>query len=161
MQPLAQETYLVTVAQISVLFAGFGGVSIILNTLSSQIQRVRLRNVIMTALMLMLMSMLPLLLNEFGVSTESLWRIGTGIFGAFYILFFTFSGDLKMFRKADTVDRILISGDLTLTPFLVAATVGLFGVAAVPVFLLTIFWNLFSACAMFLMVFAPIWDEDE
>ena len=145
--------------RLAVLFAGFGGVSMVMNTLEDPIQRIRLRNVIFTAVLLILMSMLPLVLFAIGVDEMLVWRIGVGLFLAFYIVFYVLSGDLQIFREATGLDRFLMSGDLVLLLELIPATFALFGFDAATVFLVAMFWNLFNASAMFLKVFAPVWED--
>lgn len=161
MSPLAEESVLLIFAQVAVLFAGFGGVSIVLGRLQTAVERARLRNVVMTAIFLLLMSLFPLLPNQFGLQPETTWRIGTGALAFFTMLFYAASGDLKLFKDANRIDQSLMIGDGVVFAFLVAGTLGLTMGLAAKVYLSALFWHLFSACVMFVMVFAPIWQIDE
>lgn len=159
MTPLAEESILYIFAQVAVLFAGFGGVSIVLGRLRTQVERARLRNVIVTALFLLLMSLFPLLPNQFGLEPETTWRVGTGVLALLTIVFYAATGDLKLFKDANKLDRIGMIGDLVLFVLLIAATVGpAIGLAA-KMYLTALFWHLLSACVMFVMVFAPVWQD--
>ena len=157
MSPIVHETYLVTIAQVSVLFAGFGGVSLILNTLTDELQRTRMRNVIMTAMWLILLSLFPLLLHSLGVSGEWSFNSALGVYGAMLIFFYLVTGDIALFPKANLFDKFLMSGDLFLLGVILVA-VPFLGVSGTHVFLVSLYWNLFSACLMFLMVFAPVFS---
>jgi len=158
--PLAEESILFIFAQVSVLFAGFGGVSVILGRLQTNVERARLRNVVFTAVLLLLMSLFPLLPNQIGLEPEVTWRIGTGVLALFTIVFYSASDDLQLFRDANKVDQSLIIGDFVLLVFLLANTLGFFVGSPATVYLIALFWNLLSACLMFSMVFAPVWQDE-
>ena len=161
MTPLAEESILFIFAQVAVLFAGFGGVSIVLGRLRTAVERARLRNVVITAIFLLLMSLFPLLPNQFGLEPETTWRIGTGVLALVTIFFYSTSGDLGLFEEANTVDRSLMIGDGVLLLFLVAGTLGLAIGLAAKIYLTALFWHLLSACVMFVMVFAPVWQGED
>jgi hypothetical protein len=159
MVPLAEEPLLFIFAQVAVLFAGFGGVSIVLGKLQSAIELARLRNVIITAFLLLLLSLFPVLLNQFGLEPEIGWRLGTGVFAFIMIIFYVFSGDVVLFKEANTTDRTLMIGDGVLVIFLVAGTLGFTLGFAAKIYLAALYWHLFCACMMFVMVFSPIWRD--
>ena len=159
MAPLAEESILFIFAQVAVLFAGFGGVSIVLGRLQTPVERARLRNVIITALFLLLMSLFPLLPNQFGLEPDTTWRLGTGVLASMIIVFYAASGDLKLFKDANRTDQSLMIGDGVLIVLLIGATVGPATGFAAKVYLTALFWHLFSACVMFFMVFAPVWED--
>ena len=159
MAPLAEESILYIFAQVAVLFAGFGGVSIVLGRLQSPIERARLRNVILTALFLLLMSLFPLLPNQFGLEPDTTWRVGTGVLALMTIVFYASSGDLRLFKDANRIDQSLMIGDGVLLLLLIASTVGPVTGFAAKMYITTLFWHLFSACMMFFMVFAPVWQD--
>jgi len=161
MTPLPQESILFIYAQVAVLFAGFGGVSVVIGGLRTDVERARLRNVVFTAILLLLMSLFPLLPNQLGAAPEVTWRIGTGLFAAITIAFYAGSGDLKLFKKAKKLDQFLIVGDIVLLVFMVVVTAGYLLESAASAYLIALFWNLFSACIMFCMVFAPVWQGDQ
>ena len=162
MTPLAEASILFTIAQVSVLFAGFGGVSSVLGKLQTKLQRVRLRNVIFTAVLLLMYSLFPFLPNQFGLEPEVTWRISTAALGVFTVIFYAASGDLKLFREANRLDQSLIAGDFVILAILIASTLGYFLVYPSTAYIVALFWHLLSACLMFIMVFSPIWDaEDE
>ena len=161
MTPLAEESILYIFAQVAVLFAGFGGVSIVLGRLRTPIERARLRNVIMTALFLLLMSLFPLLPNQFGLEPETTWRLGTGVIAFLTVVFYATSGDLKLFKDASRTDRSLMTGDFVLLLLLVAGTVVPATGFAAKMYLTALFWHLISACVMFYMVFAVVWEDAE
>jgi len=161
MTPLAEESILLTFAQVAVLFAGFGGVSIVLDRMRAAIERARLRNVVLTAIFLLLMSLFPLLPNQFGLEPETTWRIGTGVIALLTIVFYVASGDLKLFRAANRVDQSLMIGDGVLLVFLIGGALGLATGLAAKIYLTALFWHLLSACMMFIMVFAPVWQVDD
>ncbi len=161
MTPLAEESILYIFAQVAVLFAGFGGVSIVLSRLRTAVERARLRNVIITAIYLLLMSLFPLLPNQFGLEPEITWRVGTGVLALFTIVFYTVSGDLGLFKESNRIDKSLMIGDGVLLLLLIASTFGpTIGLAA-KIYLTVLFWNLLSACVMFIMVFAPVWQVED
>lgn len=81
------------------------------------------------------------------------------MFAAFFVIFYTLSGDLTLFREVGVVDKTLISGDLILIVFLVASTVGYPLAGWSTVYLLSLFWHFLSACVMYVMVFSPVWSE--
>jgi len=159
MTPLAEESVLFVFAQVAVLFAGFGGVSMVLSRLSTPIERARLRNLILTALLLLLLSLFPLLPNQFGLQPETTWRVGTGLIALLMIVFYALSGDLRLFKDASKVDQTMMIGDGLLIVFLIAGTSGFAAGFAAKIYITALFWHLFSACVMFVMVFAPVWQD--
>jgi len=159
MAPLAEESVLFIFAQVAVLFAGFGGVSMVLGRLRAPIERARLRNVILTALLLLLLSLFPLLPNQFGLQPETTWRVGTGVVALMMILFYALSGDLKLFKDANRIDKSLMIGDAVLIVLLIVGTLGFAAGIAAKMYVTALFWHLCSACVMFLMVFAPVWQD--
>lgn len=161
MTPLPEESILFIFAQVSVLFAGFGGVSTVLGRLKSDIERARLRNVVFTAILLLVMSLFPLLPNLFGAQAETTWRMGNGIFATFCVVFYAASGDLQLFKKANRIDQALMTGDFVLLAFLLASIFGFLPGTGANVYITLLFWHLLSACLMFCMVFAPIWQRDD
>ena len=75
MTPLEEESILFIFAQVAVLFAGFGGVSVIIGRIQTDLERARLRNVVISAILLLLMSLFPLLPNQLGAELDVTWRI--------------------------------------------------------------------------------------
>lgn len=161
MTPLEQESILFIFAQVAVLFAGFGGVSVIIGGIRTDLERARLRNVVITAILLLLMSLFPLLPNQLGAEPDVTWRIGTGVFAFITIVFYAASGDLRLFKEANRLDQSGMIGDIVLLVFLIANTLGYFFGSAASVYLIALFWHLLSACVMFCMVFAPVWQSDD
>ena len=160
MTPLAEESILFIFAQVAVLFAGFGGVSVVLGKLRTKVERARLRNVVITAFLLLIMSLFPLIPNQLGADPETTWRIGTGVLALVTIVFYSASGDLKIFMNANRVDQALMAGDIVILGFLIASTLGYVFGSAAAMYLIALFWHLLSACLMFIMVFAPIWQDE-
>ena len=160
MTPLAEESILFIFAQVAVLFAGFGGVSVVLGKLRTKVERARLRNVVITAFLLLIMSLFPLIPHQLGANPETTWRIGTGVLALLTIVFYSASGDLKIFMAANRIDQTLMIGDIVLLGFLIANTLGYVFGSAAAMYLIALFWNLLSACLMFIMVFAPIWQDE-
>ena len=159
MTALPEEAILFVLAQIAVLFAGFGGVSIVLGRLRTPVELARLRNVIITAFLLLLFSLFPVFLNQFGFAPEVSWRMGTGVLAVMTIGFYATSGDLKLFRDATRADKALMIGDGVLLLLLLAATSMPAPGLAAKVYLTALFWHLVSACVMFVMVFSPVWHD--
>ncbi|MCZ6719159.1 MAG: hypothetical protein O6944_08435 [Gammaproteobacteria bacterium] len=118
MTPLEQESILFIFAQVAVLFAGFGGVSVIIGRIQTDLERARLRNVVITAILLLLMSLFPLLPNQLGAEPDVTWRIETGVFAFITIIFYAASGDLRLFKEADRLDQAGMIGDFVLWSFL-------------------------------------------
>ena len=112
--------------------------------------------------LLLLMSLFPLLPNQLGVEPDVTWRIGTGVFAFITVTFYVASGDLRLFRDANWLDQSGMIGDFILIVFLIANTLGYYVVSPAAVYIIALFWHLLSACVMFFMVFAPVWQaEDE
>ena len=161
MAALAEESILFTFAQVAVLFAGFGGVSIILGRLRSPIELARLRNVIITAFFMLLTSLFPVLLNQYGIRPETTWRVGTGVIALIMIAFYAVSGDLQLFKDANRLDQSGMIGDGVLIVLLTIGTLGVEAGLAAKIYLTALFWHLLSACVMFIMVFEPVWRDPD
>jgi len=158
---ITHKDTLFIIAEIAVLFAGFGGLSVVAGRLVSKIERVRLRNVIGTALMLVVSSLLPVMLVIFGIPESWVWRIGTGVLVSYTLLFYGLSGDLNLFFDALPLDRALIVGDWVLAFMQLCAAAAWFGLPADRVYVGTLYWHLVSACVMYMLVFEPIWAGDQ
>jgi len=161
MSPLAEESILFAFAQVAVLFAGFGGVSIVLGRLRTPIELARLRNVIITAFFILLMSLFPVLLNQYGIKPETTWRVGTGVIASIMIAFYAISGDLKLFKDTNRLDQSGMIGDGILIMLLIVGTLGVELGLAAKIYLTALFWHLLSACVMFIMVFEPVWRDPD
>jgi len=146
-------------AEVSVLFAGFGGLSVVIGSLENEIARARLRNVVLTALLILIMSLLPVVLLSMGLPEPWAWRISLVIFLAFFLVFYFVSGDLKLFMQLKPLERAMISGDWLFIALQVSALLGWFGLSVVSIYFATLFWHLLSACVMYLLVFAPVWSD--
>lgn len=158
MEPALRETLFIF-AEVSVLFAGFGGLSVVIGRLEDKVARARLRNVILTALVILVMSLLPVVLLSMGLPEPWAWRIGLAVFLAVFLAFYLVSGDLKLFMQLNPLERAMISGDWLVMGLQVSALFGWFGVGVVSIYIATLFWHLFSACVMYLLVFAPVWSD--
>ena len=77
------------------------------------------------------------------------------------MLFYVASGDLRIFKDANKIDQSLMIGDGLLFVSLIAGMLGLVTGLAAKIYLSALFWHLFSACLMFVIVFAPIWQAED
>ena len=126
------EAVLLTLAEVSIAFAGFSGVVIVLGRRPEvpNANGMRTLGMVMGALQAVAYSVLPLILFESGLSAEAAWRWACGIFGVASgagTLFFFVSFRRDPSYRAHRVAPFLWFLAVGFTAATLAAALGLFG----------------------------------
>ena len=81
-----ESSFLETTAEVSVAFAGFIGIFLVLATRDGRfapLDSISIRAIVLTSVASVFYSAVPLILHSLGVSGDTLWRISSGTIGLF------------------------------------------------------------------------------
>ncbi len=160
------EGTLTLVAEVSVAFAGFTSVVIVLGGRGagawSTPRLTSLRLLIETSLIMLLTALLPLALHSSGLTASEAWAMASGIKAAQMLLYWGLS--FRRFRRfADYNRSVFIAGtcvDLAFFGAQVLNAVGFFETPAAP-YIAHLYYLVLAACASFIGVVAPLWQTGE
>jgi hypothetical protein len=147
---MEQSGFLQTIAQVSIGLAGFAGVIAAFSKFKIAAKAVtyRVRLMVVLSLLTMLLSLLPFLLLEFGLSEECTWRVATGVFGvsAIPLLAWTWIGLRPLYKAGllhtQPITAIQYTVGAVLIVALFASAAGFTGPLAAAVYLSGLFFCL-------------------
>jgi hypothetical protein len=164
---MSEADLLLTTAEIAVAFAGFAGlISVIGRGSASDPRRAAflLRFALEVALFVVAFSLIPLLPLNYGLATESSWRLSS-------LLFVVASQMASVamslrYRRAEIAISVPITATVVVLSvgadlLLLANALGTFGSAAFPVYLTGLFANLALAGFYFLLVVGSVFPSTD
>ena len=159
MDTLAEQDTLIVFAEVSVAIAGFAGIMAVVGRSTNDLDKFRIKGLVVGAAALVLFSLLPIVLALSGILEETLWRSVSGIRVTFDVLVYVaFRDDLALFKTRPLL-MVSVAGECLMVLALLAAVLGYPLGSYSFVYAGSLFWALFQVLTVFVHSISSLWES--